>query len=122
MQLDNSLYYLFQAEKYINFTNIFIRTWHSLIMSSHMCFEFEKFKIIVLITYKCERIVTTNTDIAMFFILVGCRCMHFSKSVNIHLKFVYFTEHKFYTKINCKQTLVNMPTKVFGESILISTI
>lgn len=69
----------------------------------------------MLITYKCERIVTNNTDIAVFFILVGVRCMHFSKSVNIHLKFIYFIEHKFYTKINCKQTLVNNMQSIWGK-------
>lgn len=58
----------------------------------------------VFIIYKCERIVTNNTDVAMFFILVGGRCMYFSKSVNVHFEFVRFTGYKLYSKINCKQT------------------
>lgn len=38
--------------------------------------------------------------IVMFFILVTGRCMHFSKSMNVCLRVVHFTEYKLYTKIN----------------------
>ena len=48
----------------------------------------------------------------MFFTLTAGRCKHFSKSVNVCLRFVHFIEYKFFTKINYKQTLVNdMHTK-----------
>lgn len=57
--------------------------------------------------YKCERIITNGIAIT-----VGGRRVHFSKSVNVTLKIVHFTEYKLYTKINYKQALVNnMPTK-----------
>lgn len=78
-------------------------------LSSRVCFEYEKSRITVFIMYKCEGIVTNGTAVT-----VGGRRKHFSKSVNVTLKIVHFIEYKLYTKINYKQPLVNnMPTKVF---------